>query len=140
MDAAVQGWANVAIDRFKEALKKEGVEEFSRDLINSLLAETVRNGGDIEKVIFKFKGYGRFIDMGVGRGVATGKRGSNSFAKSRRDDGKLKNYGRKVKPWYSKTKTREVAILRQLLVTQYQVQTLAELEDGLTFTTIETLS
>lgn len=140
MDAAVKGWADVAIERFKEALKKQGVEEYSRDLLESLMAELSRSGGDIEKVIFKFKGYGRFVDMGVGRGVAKGARGTQAFTKSRQQDGKLKKYGRKSKPWYSKTKTREVAILRQLLVTQYKVNTLAELENGLTFKTTETLS
>lgn len=140
MDAAVQGWANVTIDRFKEALKKEGVGEYSHDLLRSIVAEAVRVGGDIEKVILKFKSYGRFVDMGVGRGVAIGKRGSGAFDNSRRADGKLKKYGRKAKPWYSRTKTREVAILRQLLVTQYGVQTLAAIENGLTFTDKETLS
>jgi hypothetical protein len=140
MDAAVKGWADVAIQRFKEALTKQGVEEYSRDLLESLVAELSRSGGDIEKVIIKFKGYGRFVDMGVGRGVAKGEKGSKAFGKYRQDNGKLKKYGRKSKPWYSKTKTREVAILRELLVTQYKVNTLAEIENGLTFKTTETLS
>jgi hypothetical protein len=139
MDAAVQGWADVAIGRFKEALKKEGIQEYSRDLIESLVAELGRSGGNIDEVIFKFKGYGRFVDMGVGRGVAIGGRGTEAFKNKRREDGKLKQYGRKAKPWYSKTKTREVSILRQLLITQYGVRTLAELENGLSFTTNETL-
>jgi hypothetical protein len=140
MDQAVSAWANVAIERFKEALKKEGIEEYSHELLNSLAAELARSGGDIEQVIFKFKGYGRFVDMGVGRGVPIGGRGTDAFKKKRNNDGKLKAYGRIKKPWYSKTKTREVSILRQILVTQYGVRTLAELENGLTFTNNETIS
>lgn len=140
MDQAVTAWANVTIARFKEALKKEGIEEYSRDLLESLMAEMSRTGGDIEQVIFKFKGYGRFVDMGVGRGVAVGSRGTEAFKKKRNADGKLKSYGRTKKPWYSKTKTREVAILRELLVKEFGVKTLAEIENGLTFINKETLS
>jgi hypothetical protein len=134
MHDAVKGWAEVAIDRFHEALDDYEIGKLDGALWNSLAYELVQNGGDIERVIIKFKKYGRFLDMGVGRGVPVGARGSAAFGKSRSDNGQLKSYGRKPKPWYSKTKTREAAILREVLVKNYGINTLADIETAFTRT------
>jgi hypothetical protein len=130
INGAVAGWAGVTDERFKEALVKTGVKEYSRELVLSIRHELKRHNGNIDEVLLKFAAHGRFVDMRVGRGAPMG-----SAPKSR-----LKAYGRRKKMWYSKTKTREVAILRELLISQYQVQTVHTIEDGLTFTQNLTLS
>ncbi|MES2808784.1 MAG: hypothetical protein V4619_09185 [Bacteroidota bacterium] len=128
MNDAVKGWAEVAIDKFHQALDDYEIGRLDGALWKSLAYELVQNGGDVEAVIIKFKQYGRFVDMGVGRGVPVGVRGTPAFSKSRKDNGQLHKYGRKAKLWYSKTKYREVAILRQILVASYGKKTLAEFE------------
>jgi hypothetical protein len=130
INSAISGWANVTDERFKEALKSTGVKEYSRQLVLSIRHELIKHNGNIDEVLLKFAAHGRFVDMRVGRGAPMG-----SAPRSR-----LKAYGRAKKMWYSKTKTREIAILREMLVTQYQVQTVRTIEDGLTFTQNLTLS
>lgn len=134
MHDAVKGWAEVAIDRFHEAMDTYEIGKLDGALWSSLTYELVQAGGDVQAVIIKFRKYGRFIDMGVGRGVPVGARGSVAFAKSRNNNGQLKKYGRKAKPWYSTTKTREAAILRYVLVKNYGKKTLADFESAFTQT------
>jgi hypothetical protein len=134
MEDELRRWAEIAIDHFHNSLDKYEIGKLDGDLWKSFAFELVQNGGNIERVLIKFKQYGRFVDMGVGRGVAIGRKGTEVFGKYRKANGQLIRYGRRPKPWYSKTKTREVGILRSLLVSQYQVQTLATIDSGLTFT------
>ncbi|GAA4341654.1 hypothetical protein GCM10023149_54120 [Mucilaginibacter gynuensis] len=127
MHDAVKGWAEVTIDRFHEALEKYGIGKIDGPLMRSLTYQLVQANGDVERVILKFKQYGRFIDMRVGRGMPISKKGTS-------DRGV--RYGRRKKPWYSKTKTREVAILREVLVRDYGVNTLANIESAFAGTQI----
>jgi len=117
---AVKGWAEVAIDRFHEALDKYDIGRLDGALWQSLAYELVQANGDIERVIIKFKQYGRYIDMRVGKGRP------------------ISNRRRKKSPWYSKTKTREAGILRQILVRDYGINTLASIEGA--FTGTETIN
>ncbi|SEM66597.1 hypothetical protein SAMN05192574_101395 [Mucilaginibacter gossypiicola] len=107
---AVKGWAEVTIDRFHEALDKYDIGRLDGALWQSLAYELVQANGDIERVIIKFKQYGRYIDMRVGKGRPIG------------------NRRRKKSPWYSKTKTREAGILRLILMRDFGVNWLAEVE------------
>jgi hypothetical protein len=132
----VTGWAEVVIDRFREGLDRYEIGKLDGDLWRSFAYELVASGGNVQEVIFKFKAYGRFVDMGVGRGVPIGAKGSTAYEKSRNENGQLKRYGRKAKPWYSKTKTREVAILRQILIQDYGINSLAMMESAFNRTEI----
>jgi len=136
----IEQWAEVAIDKFHQALDDYGISKLDGALWRSLAYELVRNGGDIDKVLIRFKQYGRFVDMGVGRGVPIGARGTAAFEKARNENGQLKRYGRKAKPWYSKTKTREVGILRAILVRDYGINSLAELEEAFKIPEIVTVA
>lgn len=132
----INGWAEVVIDRFHEAMDKYDIGKLDGPLWSSFAYELKLAGGNVDEVVFKFLKYGRFVDMGVGRGVPMGGRGTAAFAKSRNEKGQLHRYGRKRKPWYSKTKTREIGILRTILVRDYGINTLAELESAFNYTEI----
>lgn len=134
INETISQWANVAVDRLHEALDEYEIGRLDGALWRSMAAELVRNGGNIDKVIIKFNQYGRFLDMGVGRGVPIGKRGTENFNRARRADGKLHRYKRKAKPWYSVTKTREVAILRDVLAREYGKQIGLAIENSLNTT------
>ncbi|MDB4919855.1 hypothetical protein [Mucilaginibacter sp.] len=137
--ATVNGWAEVVIDRFHQAMDDYEIGKLDGALWSSFAYELVQANGNVDKVIFKFKQYGRFLDMSVGRGVPIGARGTAAFTRSRNDNGQLKHYGRKPKPWYSKTKTREIGILRTILVRDYGINTLADLESAFNTTEIVTI-
>jgi hypothetical protein len=135
IEQVINGWAEIFVDRLHEGLDRYEIGKLDGDLWRSIAYQLVLAGGDIEEVIFKFLAYGRFVDMGVGRGIPVGARGSTEFEKARKENGQLKRYGRKAKPWYSKTKTREVAILRTILIQDYGINTLSMLET--TFNRVE---
>jgi len=136
INEAVKNWAEIAIDKFHEALDDFDIGKLDGNLWKSLAYELVQSGGDIERVLIKFRQYGRFVDMGVGRGVPIGARGTAAFAASRKENGQLKRYGRKPKHWYSTTKTREVGMLRYILIKEYGKKTLADIESAFTGTEI----
>lgn len=131
----LQSWLNKTLDKLREALKAQQVGRHSGHLLNSIAGELKRSSGTVEEVIIKFQQYGRFVDMGVGRGFQRGSRkqlGDQKFGKKRNAAGQLHSVGgRTPKPWFSKTKTREVARLRELLIDHHENLVLNEIENRL---------
>jgi hypothetical protein len=109
-------WAEIVLERFMAGLDKYKVGTQFGELYNSFKKELEKSNGDVAAVIFKFLKYGRFVDMGVGKGVSLGKRTINRQFEVYKDyRGKtVGRLARKRKPWYSKTFYREVAILSKL--------------------------
>ena len=87
---------DLSVELKKAALESKVADTFA--LIKSI--KTTVSGNALR---LNFNEYGRFVDMGVGKGVPLGSKGSDNFTKYRRVDGKLKFYGRKPRTWYSKT-------------------------------------
>ncbi len=106
-----QKWLSLTIDSLHQALDKYNIGKLNGQLWNSIMGEVIHSGQDVEKVVIKFAQYGRFVDMGAGRGVKNGKR--------------------KPKAWFSKTKTREVARLREMLISSMTSKTIHEVESSL---------
>ncbi|MNT48741.1 hypothetical protein D3C72_1855380 [compost metagenome] len=103
-------------------------------LYHSFATELQSNGGDVERVLIKFNNYGRFVDMGVGRGVPLGSRkalGDDAYSRSRGESGRLHHMARKAKPWYSKTKRREIGKLRRILEIRFAISAMKEVKDGI---------
>lgn len=130
MHDAVKGWAEVAIDKLGDALDDYEIGPLHGPIWQSLMYQLIEHNGDVEQVLIKFRQYGRFIDMRVGKGMKLSQRGQPSD--------KAGSYGRKKRPWYSRTKTREIGILRYVLVKYYGKQTLSQLENA--FTGTETIN
>lgn len=129
-------WAAIVITRFMESMDKYHVDNQFGGLYNSFKNELERSGGDVAAVVFKFLKYGRFVDMGVGRGISLGRRMINRQMEVYKDYrgktvGKL---GRKPKPWYSKTFYREVAILSKLFQEHIGESVLRPIESALSGT------
>lgn len=103
-------WLSTTLNNLQQALKKHHVGPINGNLLQSITGEIVKSGENVEKIVIKFAQYGRFVDMGVGRN------------KTRR----------KQKPWFSKTKTREVARLRELLIGHMGNKIINEVESSLT--------
>ena len=78
------------------------------------------------KVVFEFNHYGKFVDMGVGRGQKLGDVKGN--AEIMRAAG-IK--GRKAKKWYSKTIFPEANTLALLLKEQYGIKAIELINDSI---------
>ncbi len=133
IETTITEWLSIAVDRFQKSIKgnKIGV---TQKLFNSFVTNIFQNsGGSISKVEIAFLFYGRYIDMGVGKGFPIGgRRTYKDFAEFRHNDGKLKKDPfRKPKKWYSKTKAYEVGQLTDILAKQYGLHTAKAVESAL---------
>ncbi len=101
-----QAWADIVIDRWKARMEALEMGE-SGALLQSLQAQVAADSnGDPAKITFVFLYYGRFPDMGVGRGVTLAD---------------VPDPRRQVKPWYSQTFYNEVVKLGRMMATKYGI-------------------
>lgn len=109
----IQDWARYTAERLQRSIKKRGIGH-SGDLSYSILyrLSAIANG-DISSAIHEFNYYGKFVDMGVGRGQKI------ENVKSNGDIIRMAGEGRRPKKWFSKTYYAEVAELRNLLLIKY---------------------
>lgn len=99
-------WAEIVIERWQARMTALNIGD-TGELLRSFHAQVQRDAaGDPAKVTFTFLYYGRFPDMGVGRGVTL----SDAPAP-----------GRPVKPWYSQTFLGEVVKLGRMLAAKYGI-------------------
>ncbi|WP_343524398.1 hypothetical protein [Pedobacter sp.] len=130
----VNAWLDILIDKLHDALDFYEIGKLDGELWKSIIGHVIQANGDVDSVIVKFMQYGRFVDMGVGRGMSKGSRlelGESNFSKKRNRLGQLLKLRRKAKPWYSKTKWREVLRLRELLADNLSGRALGEVENAL---------
>lgn len=90
-----EAWAKMMVDIWQERARGYGVHV--GELMNSFTDDVVRaSNGEVDKITHAFNHYGRFVDMGVGRGVPLERVGDTS---------------RKAKPFYSETYFRSIQVL-----------------------------
>jgi hypothetical protein len=111
----VADWsAYLKADLAKVILKKKIGRTGS--LANSIKYHIVYDQEGPVKVVFEFKHYGQFVDMGVGKGQKLGDvKGNAQLLQA------IGVKGRKAKKWYSKTIFPEANTLANLLKEQYGI-------------------
>ncbi len=110
-------WARITIKVWRDKIVKLKAVDHSQlwqSFIYDVIAEA---GGNVIKIEFAFLYYGKFIDMGVGKGVKIGDVKEN--ANSRRLEGKMLGNRRRPKKWYSKPFAHEVARLSEIMEEEY---------------------
>ena len=96
-------WAEIVIERWEEKIVQLGI--VGDNLINSFTQQVITDSnGDPTLIIFAFNYYGKFVDMGVGRGVPLSE---------------VPFSNRRAKPWQSKTFARELGVMAELLSRYY---------------------
>ena len=112
----VDGWARVTIELWKKQLRKKRIG-ITKELENSFQKELKLKGTELAEVVIKFKMYGRFLDMGVGKGISANERGSNRQNRnaSRAYGARVSFSSRRDKRWLNKIKTAQSYRLSELL-------------------------
>lgn len=88
--------------------------------------------GDVARLSIAYALYGKYVDMGVGRGMGAGVRKANSdYARIRDERGQLHQHSRKARPFSSKEIGRQSVRLGVLLSEYYGETTIASLTDAL---------
>lgn len=130
----LNAFLDILIEKFQTAMDKEMI--VSNDVgYNSFKKALFYSGGDISTVQVSFNKYLRFVDMGVGKGMPVGSRralGDSKYLSKRERNGQLKKMSRRAKPWYGKTKASQTFKLRELLIRDYGINLVQEIERGIT--------
>lgn len=123
-------WLRISIERFQKAIEKSGVGMERKNLFNSFISSIEKDSdGMVQRALIRFKFYGRYVDMGVGRGVPIGSRAAKmDYYKYRNNKGQLLNYGRKPKKWYSKTLAAQSKKLSELMSQHFGIKAIQVLE------------
>jgi hypothetical protein len=106
LNITVQAWADIVITIWLNKIDQMNIH-YSYQLADSFVNHVISHAnGDVQKIEFAFNYYGKFVDMGVGKGVSL-------------EDVQSGNTSRKPKPWYSKVFYSEVQKLASLMAQKY---------------------
>ena len=109
INKTVEAWADIVIKNWRQKIKELDIHE-PGPLYDSFVFDVIGNaGGNPERIDFAFEYYGRFVDMGVGKGVKMGNP-NNVVTK------------REPKKWYSKTMYRQAQKLSEILAVKYSIK------------------
>jgi hypothetical protein len=123
-------WARITVKVWREKIVKLKVID-SNKLWQSFTADVIGQAGDDDlKIQFAFEFYGKFVDMGVGKGTPIG--GVKENAISRRLEGKFLGNRRRPKKWYSKTLAAEVSRLAELLADEMTMSIAKDISTSIT--------
>jgi hypothetical protein len=114
-----RAWAQITIKRWRRKIDRMKIgQNSSGELFRSFQYSVLASaGGDVQKIEFAFKYYGKFVDMGVGRGTKMGDQPMSHGM--RRLSGKLLGMKRVPKKWYSRTFFAETQRLLEILQEEY---------------------
>lgn len=122
----IEDWAKFTAERLQKSIEKRGIG-VTGSLKYSILYDLMSAaGGEIGSTKHEFNYYGKFVDMGVGKGQKIEDVKSN---------GDLIMFGsatRSPKKWYSETMYAEIAILKDLLAVKYGEDAANIIKEGIT--------
>jgi hypothetical protein len=106
LNLTVQAWADIVIRIWLDKIAQLKIN-YSYQLADSFVNHIISHAnGNVQMIEFAFNYYGKFVDMGVGRGVTLEDVGSPGI-------------NRKPKPWYSRTFYSEVQKLVKIMAEKY---------------------
>jgi hypothetical protein len=112
-----EAWAKITIIKWKRKLASSRIGD-TGTLLRSFKYNVLASAqGNVLKITLLFEYYGRFVDMGVGKGVRIGD--VKESATSRKLSGKMLGNRRRPKKWYSKTLHAEVMKLSEIFAREY---------------------
>ncbi len=112
-------WAANVIRRWEKEIEYQGITDPDR-LIKSLHYKIYNaSGGDMTKIIFTMENYGRYIDVGVGKGEKYTRQKHNPIFWSGQKYPETAGYKYQVKPWMYPIFKQRVFALARILERKY---------------------
>jgi hypothetical protein len=114
-----EAWAKITIQLWKKNMSRMKIgQNSSGDLYRSFKFKVIAaSGGNVDRIEFAFTYYGKFLDMGVGKGTKLGDRPISRGSRVLAD--KMLGTARKPKKWYSRTFYGEAHRLFEILQKEY---------------------
>ena len=130
-------WASMTVKFWIEKLWKLRIGKSGGELRNSFTYKVKGSSdGSLISIVFNFKYQGKFVDMGVGRGVKIG--GVHEAKLSRYYEGKKTGNKRVPKKWYGKTFYHETATLKEILVRDFAHKGVIQITESINSKSINT--
>ena len=128
----VEKWLEYTLDNLRESLQRLKINDTGHLLASVEGHLVAAAGGDVERLSIAYAAYGKFVDMGVGRGMGAGIRKSNSaYARIRDERGQLHKFSRRARPWYSPQIGKQSVRLGVLLSDYFGHTIIAKIQDAL---------
>lgn len=123
-------WLSITVERFVANMRRLRIQNTGA-LMASFRSEVMgAAAGDQLRLRLSYALYGKFVDIGVGRGMAAGvRKGQDGYERVRNSRGKLRRHQRKARPWYSKEIAHQTHRLSELLLELYGEVALARAQD-----------
>jgi len=110
----VEAWKDILLERLVENIIKQRILN-TWSLHDSIFAKVIGGGETVEAVALQYLFYGKFVEMGVGKGVTLTNRTDmqKDFAQG------FEGTSRRPRKWASKTIYSQTLKLKDLLATKY---------------------
>jgi hypothetical protein len=120
----VSKWRGIAYDEIRKSFIKKNINVDS--LHESIFINILAKNSDVQKVAFVFDAYGKFVDMGVGRGWAIGSRREHMIKKVAGNS--VSSKPRRRKQFYSRTIFHQGHRLHEIMVKFYGIKMMTTVE------------
>jgi hypothetical protein len=112
-------WLDITISRFIDNMRRLRIQDTGA-LMASFKQQVVGSAEGRLQMTLSYALYGKFVDMGVGRGMGAGvKKGDDGYDRIRKTRGQLRRHLRKPRNWYSKELSYQTKRLSELMLDLY---------------------
>ncbi|MGI4862998.1 MAG: hypothetical protein ACRYFZ_03690 [Janthinobacterium lividum] len=114
-----QKWLDITITRFIENMRKLRIQDTGA-LMASFQKQVVGSAEGRLQLRLSYALYGKFVDMGVGRGMGAGvTKKDDGYDRIRKNRGQLRRYARKKRNWYASEMGYQTKRLSELMLELY---------------------
>ena len=112
-------WLDITITRFIENMRQLRINDTGA-LMASFQKQVVGSAEGRLQLRLSYALYGKFVDMGVGRGMGAGiTQDDDGFDRLRNTRGRLRRHTRKPRNWYSRELSYQTKRLSELMLDLY---------------------
>lgn len=112
-------WLDITISRFIDNMRKLRIQD-TGTLMASFQQQVVGSAEGRLQLRLSYALYGKFVDMGVGRGMGAGiTKKDDGYDRIRRNRGQLRRHTRKPRDWYGREISYQTKRLSELMLDLY---------------------
>ena len=124
-------WLDFTVESFVENMRKLRIRD-TGTLMASFKKQVIGGAEGRLQLQLSYALYGKFIDMGVGRGMGQGiRRGDDGYDRIRNSRGRLQRQERKARKWYGKEMSYQTKRLAELLSELHGTILISSVSDAL---------
>ncbi|PJJ59450.1 hypothetical protein [Hymenobacter chitinivorans] len=128
-------WLDITVERFQANMRQLKIKDTGA-LLASFKKQVIGSADGRLQLQLSYALYGKFVDMGVGRGMGQGvRKADDGYDRIRTSRGRLKRHERKARKWYSKELAYQTKRLAELMSELHGTILISAVTDALPETT-----